>query len=101
MVNNAEDFALSAGGCGFSRTAGFNLAFTIRHYEEVLYGSDVSLATVIVAANWCVGFFFLVRVHFGPTARHYWGESRVIESKAAATSWSKTPRLFGSTQQVQ
>lgn len=58
MVNNAGDFASSAGGCGFSKPAGFNLAFTIRHYEEVLYGSDVSLATVIVAANWCGVFFF-------------------------------------------
>lgn len=56
MLNNGDDFASSAGGCGFSKPAGLNLPFTIHHYEEVLNGSDVSLAAVIVAANWCRGF---------------------------------------------
>lgn len=56
MLNNGEDFVCSARGCGLSKPAGLNLPFTIHHYQEVLYGSDVSLAAVIVAANWCQGF---------------------------------------------
>lgn len=58
MINNGEDFVSSAGGCGFSKPAGINFPFTIHHYKEVLYSSDVSLVVVIVAANWCRGFLY-------------------------------------------